>query len=412
MADLVKNGELSVEQIADIQKNLLVSLRNKNAFWDKFCSHEKIQPGRTSLEWRKLNVPALSPSDISNLVEGVTPAGLSMEYVKFSVAPVDFGSWIGYTDKSKRYNYDDVVRDAKVILGQRAFEEVEIRKANEFLAGCVTMDFTSSAVTNHFLKDLLKARTILKKNHVKPLNGNKFGCILTPEQAAEVLIDYKDAITHTTQKEALINGYIGELGGFMLFECADKVMYKAAVTAVAAEAGTPLAENAAGTEGVTYYTRASSSAGAGYLNDGTYAYTKAASVPGTHAANTYYPLTEVGRDAANEKGYCLFIGKTEYGMPVQCVGFGDDSVQIIDKGLGSMPQAVMESTTVVGVRGDNLNQRGSVGYKVMGFATRLLADEAIIRAEFDLGDNGAIEEEITDSNRRGYVAKASSPAVE
>ena len=67
--------------------------------------------------------------------------------------------------------------------------------------------------------------------------------------------------------------------------------------AVAAVAGNALAENAPGAAGVTYYTRASSSAGEGYLNDGTYAYTKVNTIPETHAANTYFPLTNVGKDA-------------------------------------------------------------------------------------------------------------------
>ena len=86
MADLVKHTDLSVEQIAEIQKSLLVSLRSKEAFWDKFCSHSKIGDGFSSYKWRKLNIPQLKQSDLVNLTEGVTPAGLSMEYVAFSVS--------------------------------------------------------------------------------------------------------------------------------------------------------------------------------------------------------------------------------------------------------------------------------------------------------------------------------------
>lgn len=46
-----------------------------------------------------------------------------------------------------------------------------------------------------------------------------------------------------------------------------------------------------------YYTRASSSAGAGYLNDGTYAYTKVASPTGNPSTSSYYELSVVGQDA-------------------------------------------------------------------------------------------------------------------
>ena len=412
--NIVKHGDLNEQQIAEIQKSLLVSLRSKEAFWDKFCSHSKIGDGFSSYKWRKLNIPELKQSDIVNLTEGVTPAGLSMTYVGFSVTPVNFGSWIGYTDESKKYNFDDVTQDAKEILAQRAFEEIEGRKAKQFISGCCTMDITSSATTDAFMKDLLKARTILRKNKVQPLRNGKYGCILSPEHAAEVLLTYKDKITHTSEKEAIINGYIGELAGFILFENADDVMYKEieAADAVAAVAGSPLAENAAGSEGVTYYTRASSAAGAGYLNDGTYAYTKVDSIPASHNANVYYPLTTVGSNAveAATHSYVLFIGKTEKGLPVETVAFGDDSVKVINKPLGSIPQAVMESTTVVGVRGDNLDQRGSVGYKVMGFATRILHDEAIIRGEYVIS-GGKVGLDVNDANRTGYVSKHTSPAA-
>lgn len=381
MADLVKHTDLSVEQIADIQKSLLVSLRSKEAFWDKFCSHSKIGDGFSSYKWRKLNIPQLKQSDLVNLTEGVTPAGLSMEYVAFSVSPVNFGDWIGYTDESKKYNFDDVTADAKEILAQRAFESVEGRKAKQFIQGTCTIDLNANSVTDGFMKDLLKARTILRKNKVQALRNGKFGCIIAPEHAAEVLLAYKDKITHTSEKEAIINGYIGELAGFILFENADDVMYKDYYFKTS---------DAAVVDGKTYYTKSGD------------VYTAVAE-PATASIANYY---EKGA-----KSYVLFLGKTEKGLPVETVAFGDDSVKVINKPLGSLPQAVVESSTVVGVRGDTLDQRGSVGFKVMGFATRILHDEAIIRGEHILAD-GIVELNVTDANRTGYTGKSTSPSVE
>jgi N4-gp56 family major capsid protein len=323
---LVKHSELSIQQIAHIQKDVLVSL-NKDTFWDKFCSHTKIEEGVDSVEWRKLNVPDLTASQITNLTEGVTPDSLNMTYVKFKVSPVDYGNWIAYTDKSKRYNYDDVVRDAKLILSSDAHQQAEFRKGQQFIAGTCTMDKKDT-----FLKTLLAARTILKKNKVKPISGQKYGCILSAEQAADVLVEYANQITHTSQKESVIDGYLGELGGFILFETTHEVIYKDATTA-----------------------------------------------------------------------YCLFIGKSDFGMPVQTVSFGNSSVEVYDNGLGSIPQ-YDEAT---GLRPDALHQRGSVGYKVMGFAARILADEAIIRSEYTIG--GKEELVVADSTRTHYVATSTSP---
>ena len=51
----------------------------------------------------------------------------------------------------------------------------------------------------------------------------------------------------------------------------------------------------------TYYTRASSSAGEGHLNDGTYAYTKVVTPTGDPSTSDYYELSNEGSDAVGNK---------------------------------------------------------------------------------------------------------------
>lgn len=106
------------------------------------------------------------------------------------------------------------------------------------------------------------------------------------------MADYQDKITHTSQKEAVIDGYLGELNGFILYENDDFCMYRTteSADAVAAVAGSPLAKDAHAEDGVTYYTREAGGQGhsAGYLKDTTYVYT-AADVETADAANKYYP---------------------------------------------------------------------------------------------------------------------------
>lgn len=51
----------------------------------------------------------------------------------------------------------------------------------------------------------------------------------------------------------------------------------------------------------TYYTRASSSAGAGLLNDGTYAYTAVASPTGNPSESSYYELSVLGSNAITDR---------------------------------------------------------------------------------------------------------------
>ena len=323
---LVKHGELSVQQMSDIQKSILVNAR-RESFWGKFCSHTPFASGHDAIEWRKLALSKLTASDIVNLTEGHTPDPKKLVYVNFKTSVVDYGNWIAYTDKSKRYNYDDVVRDAKTSLGDDADQQAELRKGAQFIAGTCTI--TEGA---NFLATLLKAKVILKKNGAKPVARGKYACIMSSEQAAEVLVAYKDSIQYTSQKESIIEGYLGELGGFILYETTSPLIYKTSSIA-----------------------------------------------------------------------YVLFMGKSIFGMPVGTISIGNDGVEVFDKGLGSIPE--LDNGVV---KPDALNQRGSVGYKVMGFGTRIIADECILRGEHTVAE---ITESVdpADVTRQHYDASSDSP---
>ena len=323
---LVKHSELSVQQMSDIQKNVLVNAR-RESFWGKFCSHTPYAVGHDAIEWRKLALSKLSVADIVNLTEGHTPDPEKMVYVNFKATVADYGSWIEYTDAAKRYNFDNVVRDAKAVLGDHADQQAELRKGRQFVSGTCTI--TEGA---NFLATLLKARTILKKNGGSPVSRGKYIAILSSEQAAEVLTTYKDSIQYTSQKEALIDGYLGELGGFILYETVSPVIYKSSSVA-----------------------------------------------------------------------YTLFIAKSKFGMPVGTISIGNSSVEVYDNGLGSVP----EYDNGV-AKPDALHQRGSVGYKVMGFGTRIIADECVLRAEHTVAE---ITESVdpADSSRQHYDSFSDSP---
>lgn len=85
----------------------------------------------------------------------------------------------------------------------------------------------------------------------------------------------------------LINGYVG-----VELDDSASIVDIAAIAAVGA-ASTDTTVVA----GKTYYTRASNSDGAGYLNDGTYKYTAVASPTGNPSTSSYYELSVRGSDA-------------------------------------------------------------------------------------------------------------------
>lgn len=89
-------------------------------------------------------------------------------------------------------------------------------------------------------------------------------------------------------------------------------------------------------------------------------------------------------------------------MPVKTVSFGDDSVEVYNNPLGS-GNVVDASNNVVP---DTLHQKGSVGYKVMGFATAIEFDECVLRAEKEI--SGIYELDVVDSTRDCYAGKYTS----
>lgn len=88
------------------------------------------------------------------------------------------------------------------------------------------------------------------------------------------------------------------INGFIAVEL-DADASIANVPAVAAKA--VASEDETVVAGKTYYTRTSSSAGAGLLNDGTYAYTAVASPTGNPSTSGYYELSVLGSDAITDK---------------------------------------------------------------------------------------------------------------
>lgn len=329
---LIKHKDLSVEQVKKIARTLLAHAR-VDQFWGKFTRHQTNEAGYSEISWRKLNYNNLTTADLKDLEEGHTPDPAKLSYSEFKCTVSDFGNWIAYTDKSKRYNYDDVVRDGKSLLADDLDQQKELRIARQFYMGTATLTAQST-----FLATLLKAKTILKKNKAKPVVDGKYVAIIPDEIANEVLVTYEKSLTNTTEKNAIIEGYIGCLGGFILYSRTDDVCYKSSTT-----------------------------------------------------------------------GYCLFMGKSVNGLPVGTVSIGDSNAAVYDNGLGSVPEYESVGGKIT-VKPDALHQRGSLGYKVMGFGTRIIDDEAILRCEMAL--EKVTEGSVAEASRSHFVSTSESPVTE
>jgi len=118
--------------------------------------------------------------------------------------------------------------------------------------------------------------------------------------------------------------------GFLLPQTEKLVLYVkrvATATYAAVAAVGAASEDTTVVEGKTYYTRESDASGAGYLNDGTYKYTKVASPTGNPATSSYYELSVLGEDGGNGTKYqkCRIKGSILYSIPDVEIAFATDS---------------------------------------------------------------------------------------
>jgi N4-gp56 family major capsid protein len=251
MADIVLHSDLTDEQITYIEKAIKETVKHE-PFWDKFCDHVNIPAGNSDYKYRKLVLT--DPTAIQELAEGVTPSAEKMTYATFDCKVKDCGRWIEYTDADVRYNPDSIVDNAHTVLANDAVTDIDLIQGAAFLKSACTL------TTNpDFLALLVKAGIVLRKNKAKPFINGRYVAIVTPETAGNVLIAYKDAITHTSENNAIIDGYLGELGGFVLYQNSDAVMYKDATTGYVVFMGKdfngqlPVSTNSIGESGVKVY---------------------------------------------------------------------------------------------------------------------------------------------------------------
>lgn len=209
---LVKHDDLTVNQVTFIKKNVIAEVLNEDDF-TPLMAEDAIPEGYDKLSWDKLIYTAPTTTDAYKLTEGVTPEPEDLGIARFEVSVDDYGKWIPYTDKSVKYGFHDVVNLANTKLANDARRITSIVKGSIFYQGVNTVTAETT------LEDtFLKAGVILYKNEAEPFIGSEYLAIVTPEVAKDILKTYKDDITHTSEKEAIIKGEIGSIWGFRIIK--------------------------------------------------------------------------------------------------------------------------------------------------------------------------------------------------
>lgn len=213
-ADIIKLGDLPIEQKEQISDAIIYSAEHEGEFYSE-VNHVKLDANKTSMTFVRSYLPKIDKTSErykNGLVEGVTPDPETINEAEFSVTVSENGWWYQFTNKSVNHAWSDIKSRCTKYLSNifQTYHDEKIADAYMTTANVVT----SIDLLN--LKDLLKLRTILYKSNAVPFEGGFYKLKVAPEILDAMLIKYKDIITHTTKKESVINGELGEVGGFRL----------------------------------------------------------------------------------------------------------------------------------------------------------------------------------------------------
>ncbi len=218
---LIKYGDLTMTQHEYELQTVIAERLKHESFWAQFVGEVDFREGRDHLEVNVLKYNELTPSDVKAVEEGITPAPSALHMYRKMAGVNDYLRWIPYTDKTKKYAYDDLISHAKDVIGDEMLQIREIILANKFIETKAVLSAQGDETT---WDTLTRARIRLEKNKVKKIDGYYYA-IVTSEYAALITKENKDYFEVAEKNKIQKEGYIGTLNGFRIFSCTDAVLY-------------------------------------------------------------------------------------------------------------------------------------------------------------------------------------------
>lgn len=214
--EIVKLGDLPAEQKEQIRDAIIYSAEHEAEFYSE-TNKTPLDANKTSMTYTRSYLPVIDKTSDrykNGLVEGVTPDPEQLNEADFSVPVMENGWFYRFTRKALNHAYRSVKERCTKFL-QNIFNSYHDEKiADAYLS-------SANIVTSIDLlkfEDLLTLGTILFKNGATTFDGGFYKLKVAPEVADKMLTVYKDIVSHTTQKEAVVKGEIGEIGGFRVIK--------------------------------------------------------------------------------------------------------------------------------------------------------------------------------------------------
>lgn len=211
LGDIIKLGDLPIEEKEQISDAILYSAEHQGELYTE-VNKVPLNDNRTSMTFTRSYLPEIDKSSDrykNGLIEGITPDPEQINEAEFTVGVNEIGWYYKLTTKAAKHAWSDLKARCTKFLTNLFKTYHDEKIADAYLS-------SANAVTSCdllVLKDLVRLHTILFDNGAVDEDGF-YKLRVNSVVADAMLIVYKDIITHTTQKEAVVKGELGEIAGF------------------------------------------------------------------------------------------------------------------------------------------------------------------------------------------------------
>lgn len=221
------SGFASVEAKEFYDKTLIHSLKENNIML-QFAQKKTLPKNHGNvMTWRKRKpVPTKVDENgkVIPLVEGITPASNTMEFVEYKASIKEYGDWIKLTKKLTNLAIDPILTEASEGLGEAAGDTFDLAILEELYKSTNIENAgggASVAASNTIkVSDLHRMKAHFRRRNVKPFADGKYLLIITPEVEYDLKADatvnasWVDIAKYTSGEKVMK----GEIGSFMGFK--------------------------------------------------------------------------------------------------------------------------------------------------------------------------------------------------
>ena len=330
---------------------------------------------------------------IEPLKEGVTPAGQELKQTAFSVMVKPYGAHVEMTDELDLYHIDNLHRETNKLLSDQAALSLDTIVRNAVCAG-MNVQYAGGKATRGAITaadkltadEIKKAVRTLRRNNCKPFADGFYHAIVHPDAVYDLTSDPLWVDVAKYQDKEKIDRYeLGNMYKVKFFESTNAKVFDGDTYLYGTTANLTVSGGNADTRMVSYsavLTEDDARALTGKLVDG------------SDGTNTF-PLCVERVDTTNKKIVFRWLtadsakitkiqpagagasGASVYGTVI----YGEDAFGAVALGGNGGNVRVIINPPGSSGAADPLEQRGTIAWKVKGFAAAILQDAFIVRLE-------------------------------